>query len=199
MIDGPVNRLETDGGLKSRLVDVSISLLGELQALKVPTMREIATEAGVAPGAAYRHFSSQAELLVAVATELFDRLGSALAVVNRVDESPARVIRGLAHAYVNWGVANPGGYQLLFNTPDDADALAREQRPGMHLIEDLAKLLGHCVDTDLPDPTSASMLWVHLHGLVSLRIHKTGMNWPASVELQINQIVDLTLSSLSRN
>ena len=188
------NQQTSSDGLKARLVIVATELLLTPRDVKLPTMRDIATAAGVAPGAAYRHFKSQDELFIAVVASLFADLE------NRIDEAVAGSknlrdkVRGIAMAYGAWGMENSGGYQLLFEVTDDEEFVKQDQRPGLHLIEKLGSL----IDTKsrlIPNRNEkARLLWVALHGLVSLRIHKTGMKWPNTIE----QDVDLYLKALLR-
>ncbi len=193
MVDQPDSDAEPGTtGLKSRLVHVATELLVTPRDVKLPTMREIATAAGVAPGAAYRHFASQDELFLAVVTHLFDDLESSLAEAAKNSTDPRSELRNLAQGFVAWGINNPGGYQLLFETTDDDRLLSAGHRPGLHLIEQLATLLSLGA---MPAPEQrqlATQLWVSMHGLVSLRIHKRGMPWPTNVE----QDVDLLLQAL---
>ena len=188
------NQQTPSDGLKSRLVTVATELLLTPRDVKLPTMRDIATAAGVAPGAAYRHFKSQDELFIAVVAGLFADLE------NRLDEAAAGSknlrdkVRGIAMAYVAWGMENSGGYQLLFEVTDDEEFVKQDQRPGLHLIEKLGSLI-EAKSRLIPNRNEkARLLWVALHGLVSLRIHKTGMKWPNTIE----QDVDLYLKALLR-
>ncbi len=181
-----------DGGLKQRLVDVTAELMLEPRAVRLPTMRDIAARAGVTPGAAYRHFATQHQLLLAVIAHLFAELETFLAAsAETVDRggAPQRVIRAMAQAYVSWGLANAGGYQLMFETTDDADLLEHQDRPGLHLLHPLALLLAAHHHSATPLAEEATRLWVALHGVVSLRNHKTGMTWPTSVEADVDDIV----------
>ena len=187
-----------DGGLKQRLVDATAELLLEPRDVRLPTMREIATRAGVTPGAAYRHFETQHQLLLAVVAQLFGQLEAHLedSVGGGVGAGPraARTaICAMAHAYVSWGLTNAGGYQLLFETTDEPELLAHNERPGLHLLDPLAVLLAAHHQSRSPLAVEATRLWVALHGLVSLRTHKTGMTWPASVEADVDDILDLFL------
>ena len=176
-------------GLKSTLVKVAAELASNPRSIKLPTMRDIAKEAGVAPGAAYRHFESQDELFIEVIRFLFaeleDKLNKAVAGSPNSGEKLERLVR----AYVNWGLTNPGSYQLLFETTDEMDMPLPDERPGLHLITQLAILIS---DKPKPGKTSiqkAIQIWMSLHGLISLRLHKTGMNWQNSIDKDVDQIV----------
>jgi AcrR family transcriptional regulator len=182
-----------DGGLKQRLVDATAELLSEPRDVRLPTMREIAIRAGVTPGAAYRHFETQHQLLLAVVAQLFSQLEVNLAESAHAagpGGDPQEMIRAMAHAYVSWGLTNAGGYQLLFETTDEPELLSHNERPGLHLLDPLALLLAAHHQSRSPMAVEATRLWVVLHGLVSLRTHKTGMTWPASVEADVDDILD---------
>jgi AcrR family transcriptional regulator len=155
-------------------------------------MRDIATAAGVAPGAAYRHFKSQEDLFIAVIAGLFadleDRIDAAAAGSKNLRDTA----RNISLAYVAWGIENSGGYQLLFEVTDDEEFVKQDQRPGLHLLEKFASLIAAKSRLLPKQNEKAMLLWVAMHGLVSLRIHKTGMNWPNTIE----QDVDLYLKTL---
>ena len=194
MLNQQDNQETPSEGLKAKLVIVATELLIMPRDVRLPTMRDIAAAAGVTPGAAYRHFKSQDELFIAVVAGLFADLE------NRLDEAAAGSknlrdkVRNIALAYVSWGMENSGGYQLLFEVTDDDEFLKQEQRPGLHLIEKFGTLIATKSRLIPNRNEKARLLWVALHGLVSLRIHKTGMKWPNTIE----QDVDLYLKALLR-
>ena len=175
--------------LKIRLVLVATQLLTEPRAARLPTMREIASQAGVAPGAAYRHFASQGDLFMAVIAHLFSELERALQISDVAAGPPEHALESIAAAYVEWGLQNAGGYQLLFETTDDPEHMAKGARPGLHMIGQLARVFAHGSTPTDHDSSKATRLWVSLHGLVSLRTHKTGMPWPTTVDEDIAAII----------
>lgn len=178
--------------LKERLVQVATELLVGHRGVKLPTMRQIASAAGVAPGAAYRHFSSQEELFIAVISELFADLEATLSAAIQQSRGLRSQVRNIAQSYVSWGLENPGGYQLLFETTDKEGFPETEQRPGLHLLDQFAGLLPGKLGQNSKQTQKITLVWISLHGLISLRIHKTGMPWPNTVE----QDVDLILKAI---
>ena len=190
-----VSGVRREGKLKQQLVEVSIELLLEPREIRFPTMREISQRAGVAPGAAYRHFDSQLELVLAVVSELFARLEQALLSAAEERDDADGKIRAISHAYVQWGITNPGCYQLLFETTDDPVSYQEANRPGLNLIQQLALLVAQHSGSEQPQVEQATQLWVYMHGVVTLRTHKTGMPWLVSAEDDVNRFVDLVLSS----
>lgn len=184
-----MDELNTRPNLKVRLVDVATQLLVEHRSLKLPTMRQIASSAGVAPGAAYRHFASQEELFISVVSRLFEDLEHALLKAAQESRGNRNIFRSVAQSYVEWGLENPGGYQLMFETTDDDDILSIGERPGLHLLEQLAQLLPDNGSTKPKQVQNVTRLWISLHGLVSLRIHKTGMPWVNSVKQDVDDLI----------
>lgn len=179
--------------LKSRLVDVATGLLIERRDVKRPTMRQIATAAGVAPGAAYRHFDSQDDLFLAVVAKLFSDLEAALTKAIEGVSDPIESVRRFAHAFVVWGLENSGGYQLLFEQTDGNEVVVSTARPGLHMIDRMAVMVAGS-----PAPTQlhlqkATLIWVAMHGVVSLRMHKTGMPWPNTIEDDVDHLLDALL------
>jgi AcrR family transcriptional regulator len=152
-------------------------------------MRQIASRAGVAPGAAYRHFDSQEELFIAVITNLFSDLETCLAEAAEKSTGLRDTVRNVALRYVRWGIENPGGYQLLFETTDDDELLQEGHRPGLEMLDDFARLFS--VKESLRPKESQRILqaWISLHGFVSLRIHKTGMPWKNTIEQDVDGLL----------
>lgn len=179
--------------LKARLIEVAKKLLVEHRGVKLPTMRQIASAADVAPGAAYRHFASQEELFIAVVTELFTDLESTITGSIKNSRDARNALQNIAQSYVTWGIENPGGYQLLFETTDKDDFLQTGQRPGLHLLEEFAQFIPITGGLKSQQLDRMTMLWVSLHGLVSLRIHKTGMPWPKTIEQDVDELVSAFL------
>jgi AcrR family transcriptional regulator len=180
-----------EASLKSRLVDVAATLLSESKPIKLPTMREIAATAGVSLGAAYRHFKSQEDLFFEVITSLFEDLEWHIDDARSSAKNKRDGIEAVATAYVMWGLNNPGGYQLLFETTDDPKLLERGLRPGLHMVDNLSKVVSGTKKISIKDQQNVLSLWVSLHGLVSLRIHKIGMQWPNTAESEVHTILKM--------
>ncbi|SHG36340.1 TetR/AcrR family transcriptional regulator [Streptoalloteichus hindustanus] len=94
-------------------------------------MDEIAAEAGVSKPVLYRHFTDKADVYLAVGqrgTEmLMDRLGPALARIERGDHTPRDWIRGAVGAYIGFVADHPELYHFVVRRrfvegPDEAAA-----------------------------------------------------------------------------
>jgi AcrR family transcriptional regulator len=159
--------------LRSELVAAAIGMLAEPQAVAVPSLRSIARACGVAPSAVYWHFPSEADLRSAVLdteyASLVEAVESALDATDEVDDH--LVVAG--DAYIAWGMAHPGAYQLLFESNDALPETRAAHGPRLQArIVELARL----VDPDAPF-ASALLLWSVWHGVVSLRLHKNEWDW----------------------
>lgn len=75
------------------------------------SLRETARRAGVSATATYRHFADKDALLAAVAAEGFHEFGRALEAAFR---GPAG-FSGMGRAYVEFALANPGLFRLMFS------------------------------------------------------------------------------------
>jgi AcrR family transcriptional regulator len=171
--------------LRSELIAAAVAMLTDPQPVAVPSLRSIARACNVAPSAVYWHFSSEAELRSAVLDAEYTDL------VNTIERSIAGLPTGVntlvvaAQAYVTWGLAHPGAYQLLFESGDPLPETRAENGP--RLQRRIVELVA-IADSTTPF-ASALLLWSAQHGLVSLRLHKTDWDWEFSADEAIAQIV----------
>ncbi len=78
------------------------------------SLREVARDVGVAPGAAYKHFVDKSELLVAIALE------TQILLARRTLEATsgltgARRLEAVGHAYIKFACDEPSLFRLLFS------------------------------------------------------------------------------------
>ncbi|GAA2587684.1 TetR/AcrR family transcriptional regulator [Winogradskya consettensis] len=175
--------MKSDGDLRTRLIEAATAMLTEHHALAVPSLRAVARACGVTAPAIYSHFDSVDALIAAVLDNGFTALEQTM--------NTAEDVRRAAHAYVQWGLANPGLYQLLF---ESADRLGVEPA-----VETLTRTGVAAVEAQLGiTPAEAARLhervWVSLHGIVSLRIHKAHYAWTTPVSQDVDDLMNLFLS-----
>lgn len=157
------------------------------------SLREVARLAGVSPSAVYLHFASVQELIAAVvhlqsrklvAAVLGPGAAEADATRRAADGPPAAAsvsLADIATRYVEWGLANPGAYQLLFESADRLGNPVGPSEPGWVVIDAAVGALRRAHGIGEADATTAAMrAWAALHGIVSLRIHKGEALWPTS-------------------
>ena len=174
------NRRGEGEQLRSELVSAATDLLVAPQGLSAPSLRAIARACGVSPSAVYLHFDSQASLISAVVEAQYTELARAIAVADRPRAAPLTRLQTLAHAYVTWGIDHPGAYQLLFESADALPAVYQGSTVASGLMEQVAALVRASGVSQADEAAQrAQRLWVALHGLVSLRIHKPHASWTA--------------------
>ena len=157
------------------------------------SLRAIARAAGVAPTAVYLHFDDRDELVLAVLERLFGELA---AIRDNAERQAAEDgggdwerLRARSRAYVAWGVANPGAYHVLY----EGRAVLRLTDPrgltfGQSMLDRTTELVGRLTAAERIRPAHLSdrislLLWVALHGIVSLKINKDTIEWPPPSEL----------------
>ena len=177
------NRRGEGEHLRADLVRAATELLVAPQGIAAPSLRAIARECGVSPSAVYLHFDSQAALIAAVFEAQYDELASALAAADRPRSAPLARLQALARAYVTWGIEHPGAYQLLFESADTLPVAVEGVAVADGLMDQVATLVrahGHSRHDE--SVRRAQRIWVAVHGLVSLRIHKPHAAWSASAQ-----------------
>ncbi len=145
--------------------------------------RGIAREVGVNPASLYTYFDSLDDLVTAVITSSFARLGAAVgeAAVDIADREPTERIVACAHAYRAWAIEHPAEFNLIFT-----DRIpGYEAPPGGPTVEAQTAIFGPFVTAldDLTDgvatgdPETPSLppehlaLWSMMHGFVMLEIN----------------------------
>ena len=184
--------------LRSQLVDAASDLLLRPQPLAAPSLRAVARACNVSPAAVYLHFESQQSLIWAVIENQLDALRTDLPTLDDPHLPLTDRMRRFAEGYVGWGIAHPGAYQLIFESADQLGLEPHEGGPGWDLILSAAALI---TEAGALDETRAELMatrvWVSLHGLVSLRIHKAGLHWATTPAEEAGGIVEMHLAALT--
>lgn len=182
--------------LRRELVDAAATLLARPRGVPAPSLRAVARAVGVSPAAVYLHFASQADLVWAVLERHLDGLAAALgAADDPALDARERLHRGAA-AYVAWGLDHPGAYQLLFESIDSLDLEGGQDLPGDRLVEETAQILVDGGADRESARLAATRVWVALHGLVSLRLHKPHQQWPGDLADDRRALVDAVLATV---
>lgn len=126
------------GDLRRTILETTLRLLDEGH--DSPSMRRIAREAGVSPGAAYHHFENHWEILRAVAAEGFDALGHRLAPHAALPDARASLRAVITH-YVLFCFEHSAHYRTMFNPSmgRDPDLEARARARFTVLVEVVAR------------------------------------------------------------
>jgi AcrR family transcriptional regulator len=180
-IDPPARTTYRHGDLRRALLEAGIELArsGGPDAI---VLREATRRAGVVPNAAYRHFASRQELLMAVRAHALSKL--AIAMENEIEslkEKPgsAEFARGCLRAvglgYLSFAHAEPGLFRTAFSVPLDEGAdsdPARAGRSGLNPFQLLGAALDRMADTGVLPPERRQgaeyLAWSAVHGLAVL-------------------------------
>lgn len=102
------------GDLRRALLDAGRELLAQ-RGVDGLSLREVARRANVSQAAPYHHFADKAELISAIVQRGFEDFSAALrAGMDRAGESALQRLTGMGLAYVQFAVANPNLFRLLF-------------------------------------------------------------------------------------
>jgi AcrR family transcriptional regulator len=186
--------------LRGEIIDAAVKVLSALGPEGPFSLRSVAKMAKIAAPSVYIHFSDRSALLLAVLEKLF---AEQMEIRAAAETDAAKVGGGawerlLARsvASVRFGLEHPGHYKVLFEgrvVPRLNDPrIASFGRPllirSIELIRDVPSQPGRVSD----DPERLSLLlWSGLHGVISLRINKPTLDWPAATELaeQITRMI----------
>jgi AcrR family transcriptional regulator len=150
------------------------------------TLRAVAREVGVAATSVYLHFADIQSLVLAVADRRFGELVQMQNLAMDGETGLAaptpreRVLAGCI-AYCEFGLANPGHYQVMFVSQNVSLAgIPVEQMPGYKVFQHLIEAVAECLAPGSDDAAfaTATMIWQQLHGIVSLRISRPRFPWP---------------------
>ncbi|HKP57405.1 MAG TPA: TetR/AcrR family transcriptional regulator [Polyangiales bacterium] len=180
---------------RGKAIHVATKLFAE-QGYQAVTMRAIADALGISAMAPYRYFENKAEIFALVRAEATRAFNECL---RRELERDAPVFERLIRvreAYVRFALGHPDQYRIIFEQRSESDdaypELAEASLSGMELMLRCGQL---AIEAGLytGDPvTVAHLLWVHVHGLVSL--HHAGK---LQAGRTLEQLLDLSTARIA--
>jgi AcrR family transcriptional regulator len=187
--------------LREQVVAASLTLIEE-QGIAALSLREVARRAGVSHQAPYHHFGSKDALVAELVGRGFTRLSEMLEYAERTRGTPARRLRLAARAYVDFALANPAAFRIMFR-PELADlsACPSAGAAGSRAYSVLLRL----VDQNFrgprvgPDRLEAitTMHWSMVHGLSTLLLDGSlGRRMRSARDTEA--LIDRTLDLFSR-
>ena len=188
------------GNLRTALIDETERMVAANELDKV-TLSELGQRLGVARSAPYRHFQSKQELLCEVAVRGFARMRDRNRAF-RLDASKnvRERFRAIAHAYVEFAVANPDFYRVMYredlvgeNETPALLAVREETFFEMILLMEEGQREGVIVEGD-PE-AQVLFCWAPFHGMASFAIDQ---HFPADVfRGMLDWSIDSVLKGLS--
>lgn len=159
--------------LQQTLLEAAVALIGEVGP-RAFTLREVARRANVSHNAPYRHFPSKDDLLVAVASEGFDRLTAVMEKWQTKGATPLERLQLSGCGYVDFALRWPHHFLVMFDLPSDLREECAEPEVGKNAFNVLMGcILAAQQSGDLPagDPLpQAWTAWSLVHGIAKLAV-----------------------------
>src|SRR5580765_4427810 len=100
------------GALREELITASLTLI-EAEGIGAVSLRRVAREAGVSPGAPYHHFADRSALLAAITVRGSALLEQSLREARQHAPTAAAALGALIEAYVRFAAENPAYIHLM--------------------------------------------------------------------------------------
>ncbi|MCP3925910.1 MAG: TetR/AcrR family transcriptional regulator [Desulfobacterales bacterium] len=161
------------GDLRRELIKTALQIISE-DGLEKVSMRGLGQRVGVSRTAPYRHFSDKNDLLCAIAEEGFKNLANKISNSNKQqDLSPLEKLKNIGISYIEFAIANPVHYRLMFgneilknNKTPELVKLAEESFNGTLFA------INVCQEEKIIRPLNpyiiANALWSMTHGISTL-------------------------------
>jgi AcrR family transcriptional regulator len=210
---GPQRRQRNARGQGSRLtediVSGALALIERTGSDEAVTLRAVARQVGIAAPSIYAHFQDRDAIVMAAVMRIFDQLTEAIdRGIESAGQDPAARLIGGCEAYVDFGLAHPARYGVLFAQRKTAAQdycapvpIGPDGRPvlefGAEAFARLADGILDCVkageSASADVVADATAVWVALHGTVMLRTALPGFPWP-----ELGPFVSHLIRSLAR-
>jgi AcrR family transcriptional regulator len=169
-----VDRPYHHGDLKRAVIETAAGMLREDKDWQF-TLREVARRAGVSHAAPYKHFPDKRALLTELAMQGFEQLGREMtAAVTPRPRSVRKEWLAAGNAYVQFGVANPALYRLMYSSeagdPSSVHLNERVLRTFGVLVDILERGQEAGVFKKRPVQAQAAACWAQVHGLTMLSV-----------------------------
>jgi AcrR family transcriptional regulator len=164
--------------LRQTLLEAAVGLIGEVGP-RAFTLREVARRAGVSHNAPYRHFPSKNDLLVAVASEGFDRLTAVMKKASAKAKAPIERLQLCGCGYVDFALRWPHHFLVMFDLvmfdlPRDLASRSVQEPVGKNAFDVLMNCILQAQQSgDLPAGDSLPLAWTAwslVHGIAKLAV-----------------------------
>jgi AcrR family transcriptional regulator len=166
--------------LRTEILDATEKLLLREGSAEAVSIRMVADAVGVTPPSLYRHFPDKDSLIYEVCNRHFVELDAVIDTAVAGVDDPVDDLAARGRAYLEFGIANPEPYRVMFMTRPEIAPVERQQ---MWLKESptflgLIDSVQRCIDagrlrTGFDDAFRISVaMWARVHGLTSLIVSK---------------------------
>ncbi|HVA73797.1 MAG TPA: TetR/AcrR family transcriptional regulator [Acidimicrobiales bacterium] len=165
--------------LRDEILAAAERILIETNDQSALSIRAIANAVGVTPPSIYLHFTDRNDLVFAVCERHAEQLERVMADAAEGIDDPWERIRRRGRAYLQWGLENPEHYRILMmsrpdQTPDRfVDERLADTAGLVPVADDVVQAIATQQVASGEEPLEmAKMLWMMIHGTVSLLISK---------------------------
>jgi AcrR family transcriptional regulator len=171
---GAKQRRERERETARRVIVAAAGDLGRTEGWDAVTMRRLADKIEYSSNFAYRYFSGRDDILLAVVRDGFGRLRDAMTAAASADTAAVRApgrkqanaALAAVHAYIDFALAEPELYQLMYGLGGVRVATADTFVDGQAVGDVLIDLLADAGDTNAVN--HVLQMWATVHGLIAL-------------------------------
>jgi AcrR family transcriptional regulator len=171
--------------LRQQILDTARELFAA-EGYEAVTMRKIAEAIEYSPTAIYLYFKDKEELINELCHSDFRKLAKEFQKIAQIPD-PVERLKQMGLSYVEFGLAYPNHYRLMFMTshPNKPTAAmeADKGNPEQDAYAFLRMIVSECIAKgrfrdEYSDVDAVSqVLWAGVHGLVSLQVAKGNDDW----------------------
>lgn len=160
------------GDLRTAVLDAARTLLVR-EGYRDLSMRDVARAVGCSVSSIYLYFAGKDELVHTLMDEGFERWHRRMTELVAAHATPTEQLAAVCRAYVEFGIANPEFYEIMYMF--HSDRMARYPKELFRRARRNLELMGELVAAHAPDVAGdpeearvrATALWATLHGIVS--------------------------------
>jgi AcrR family transcriptional regulator len=161
-------RRERDRAARRQLIVSAARRISEAEGWDAVTTRRLSAEIDYSQPVLYKHFSSMEAIAQSVAVDGFRELADSVSKARQGATEPEDVLRRIAHAYIDFALANPAVYDAMFTRSTTLHFAAADTPPELSAafagLRDAVTAVAGTADVD----TATETLWAALHGLATL-------------------------------
>lgn len=190
-----------DGHLRRAEILAAAEKLFLQEGYQGATIRKIAQEVGLSSTALYMHFADKSEILVEICGRTFENLREINEAIAAKHQNPRECARALLIAYVDFALANPNAYLVVFErsigdvTQSMSPLSVLSQEAGA-FFEAAIRAVNEITPLRCSPDEAIQVCWSACHGLASLLIHHPNLGWQPSGSALTERLVDTTLRGL---
>jgi len=186
---------------RNQILDAATKVFAE-KGYHLTTIKDIATEAGIADGTIYNYFEDKDAILAAICEETFARLDKRMeALANDHSGDPLERLRRGGRLYIQFGLDHPQHYFLTFALNKPAPKKESVLESGLRSFENMRACVRACTEAGLTrsadDEEIAQSLWATIHGVVMLLIGKPEFPFIEHSRL-IDSVLDIAIEGIRK-